>query len=133
MRAIAASLFISADMAHAVHPNYSDKHDARHLPVINQGPVIKSHSGQRYATDAVSSAKFESLCKRAGVAVQKFVVRSDMACGSTIGPITAANLGIRTVDVGNPMLSMHSIREMAGSRDHDDLIKVFREFFTAPA
>jgi aspartyl aminopeptidase len=133
MRAVAASLFISADMAHAVHPNYSDKHDSRHLPVINQGPVIKSHSGQRYATDAVSSAKFESLCKSAGVAVQKFVVRSDMMCGSTIGPITAANLGIRTVDVGNPMLSMHSIREMAGSRDHDDLIKVFQEFFTVPA
>jgi aspartyl aminopeptidase len=104
-----------------------------HLPVINQGPVIKSHSGQRYATDAVSSAKFESLCKSAGVDVQKFVVRSDMMCGSTIGPITAANLGIRTVDVGNPMLSMHSIREMAGSRDHENLIKVFREFFTVPA
>ena len=133
MRAVAASLFISADMAHAVHPNYSDKHDGRHLPVINQGPVIKSHSGQRYATDAVSSAKFESLCKSAGVPVQKFVVRSDMMCGSTIGPITAANLGIRTVDVGNPMLSMHSIREMAGSHDHENLIKVFTKFFTVPA
>ncbi|MDH5763630.1 MAG: M18 family aminopeptidase [Nitrospinota bacterium] len=131
MRAIAKSVFISADMAHAVHPNYADKHEDRHLPLINAGPVIKTNAGQRYATDGVSSAHFELLCKRAGVNVQKFVVRSDMGCGSTIGPITAANLGIRTVDVGNPMLSMHSIREMAGSQDHGDLIQVFREYFSA--
>lgn len=129
MRAIASSLFVSADMAHAVHPNYSDRHDALHLPVINKGPVIKSHSGQRYATDAASSAEFEMLCKKAGVPVQKFVIRSDMMCGSTIGPITAANLGIRTVDVGSPMLSMHSVREMAGARDHESMIRVFKEFF----
>jgi aspartyl aminopeptidase len=131
MRAIAKSVFISADMAHAVHPNYADKHEDRHLPLINAGPVIKTNAGQRYATEGVSSAHFELLCKRSGVNVQKFVVRSDMACGSTIGPITAANLGIRTVDVGNPMLSMHSIREMAGSQDHGDLIQVFREYFSA--
>jgi len=131
MRAIAQSLFISADMAHAVHPNYTDMHEGRHLPVINQGPVIKTNAGQRYATDGLSSAGFELLCARAGVPVQKFVMRSDLACGSTIGPITAANLGIRTVDVGNPMLSMHSIREMAGSRDHTHLVCVFKEFFKA--
>ncbi|MBT5469345.1 MAG: M18 family aminopeptidase [Nitrospina sp.] len=130
-RSMANSFFISADMAHAVHPNYSEKHDANHMPILNGGPVIKCNSNQRYATDGVSSAWFESLCKKAGVAVQKFVVRTDLGCGSTIGPITAANLGIRTVDVGNPMLSMHSIREMAGTKDHAPLIKAFKEYFTA--
>ncbi len=129
MRAVARSMFISADMAHAVHPNYADMHEGRHMPLINQGPVIKSNAGQRYATDGVSSARFETLCREAGVNVQKFVVRSDLGCGSTIGPITAANLGIRTVDVGNPMIAMHSIREMAGSRDHGDLIEVFKKYF----
>ncbi|MEC7641711.1 MAG: M18 family aminopeptidase [Nitrospinota bacterium] len=129
LRALARSLFISADMAHAVHPNYADKHDSQHMPVINQGPVIKVNAGQRYATDGDTAARFELLCERAGVPVQKFVMRSDLACGSTIGPITAAKLGIRTVDVGNPMLSMHSIREMAGSKDHWDLVRVLKEFF----
>ena len=129
-RSMANSFFISADMAHAVHPNYSEKHDSRHMPIINGGPVIKCNSNQRYATEGVSSAWFESLCKKAGVPVQKFVVRTDLGCGSTIGPITAANLGIRTVDVGNPMLSMHSIREMAGTQDHLPLIKAFKLFFS---
>ena len=129
LRAMANSFFISADMAHAIHPNYSDMHDSQHMPIINGGPVIKSNAGQRYATDAMSSVWFESLCKKARIPVQKFVVRSDLGCGSTIGPITAANLGIRTVDVGNPMLSMHSIREMAGSNDHELLIRAFKEFF----
>jgi aspartyl aminopeptidase len=131
MRAIAQSIFISADMVHAVHPNYTDKHESQHLPLINAGPVIKTNANQRYSTEGVSSAHFELMCQRAGVSVQKFVVRSDMGCGATIGPITAANLGIRTVDVGNPMLSMHSIREMAGSQDHGDLIQVFKEYFNA--
>jgi aspartyl aminopeptidase len=130
-RSMANSFFISADMAHAVHPNYSEKHDAKHMPILNGGPVIKCNSNQRYATEGVSSVWFETLCKKAGVPVQKFVVRSDLGCGSTIGPITAANLGIRTVDVGNPMLSMHSIREMAGAKDHLPLIKAFKEYFIA--
>jgi aspartyl aminopeptidase len=130
-RSMANSFFISADMAHAVHPNYPEKHDPQHMPVLNDGPVIKCNSNQRYATEGVSSAWFEMLCKKAGVPVQKFVVRSDLGCGSTIGPITAANLGIRTVDVGNPMLSMHSIREMAGAKDHLPLIKAFKEYFIA--
>jgi aspartyl aminopeptidase len=130
-RSMANSFFISADMAHAVHPNYSEKHDAKHMPILNGGPVIKCNSNQRYATEGISSAWFETLCKKAGVPVQKFVVRSDLGCGSTIGPITAANLGIRTVDVGNPMLSMHSIREMAGAEDHLPLIKAFKEYFIA--
>jgi len=129
MRSVARSLFISADMAHAVHPNYYEKHDFNHLPMINSGPVIKSHAGQKYATGAVSASQFEQFCKKAKVPVQRFAIRSDLRCGSTIGPITAANLGIRTVDVGNPMLSMHSIREMAGSKDQENLIRVFREFF----
>ena len=116
-------------MAHAVHPNYPEMHDANHMPLINSGPVIKTNAGQRYATDGVSSAYFETLCERVDVKAQKFVMRSDLACGSTVGPITAANLGIRTVDVGNPMLSMHSAREMAGTRDHWDIIKVFKEFY----
>lgn len=128
-RALAKSFFISADMAHAVHPNYSDMHDNQHMPIINGGPVVKSNAGQRYATEGVSSAWFEGLCRKAKVPVQKYVVRSDLGCGSTIGPITAANLGIRTVDVGNPMLSMHSIREMAGAKDHELLIRAFKEFF----
>jgi aspartyl aminopeptidase len=128
-RAMAKSFFISADMAHAVHPNYSDRHDTQHMPILNGGPVIKSNANQRYATEGLSSAWFESLCRKAGVPVQKFVVRSDLGCGSTIGPITAANLGIRTVDVGNPMLSMHSIREMAGTKDHERMIHVFKEYF----
>jgi aspartyl aminopeptidase len=132
-RAMAKSFFISADMAHAVHPNYSDKHDTQHMPILNGGPVIKSNANQRYATDGLSSAWFEKLCGKAGVPVQKFVVRSDLGCGSTIGPITAANLGIRTVDVGNPMLSMHSIREMAGAKDHESMISVFKEFFAENA
>jgi aspartyl aminopeptidase len=130
-RSMANSFFISADMAHAVHPNYSEKHDVKHMPTLNGGPVIKCNSNQRYATEGISSAWFEALCKKAGVPVQKFVVRSDLGCGSTIGPITAANLGIRTVDVGNPMLSMHSIREMAGAKDHLPLIKAFKEYFIA--
>jgi aspartyl aminopeptidase len=129
MRGIARSLFISADMAHAVHPNYAEMHDGNHMPMINAGPVIKSHSGQKYATEGVTSSKFEQLCRRSKVPVQKFSVRSDMRCGSTIGPVTATNLGIRTVDIGSPMLSMHSIREMAGSEDQEYLIRVFKEFF----
>lgn len=129
MRGIARSLFISADMAHAVHPNYSEMHDANHLPMINSGPVIKSNAGQKYATESVSASQFGQFCEKAKVPVQKFAIRSDLRCGSTIGPITAANLGISTVDVGSPMLSMHSIREMAGSKDHENLIRVFKEFF----
>lgn len=129
MKSIARSLFISADMAHAVHPNYFDKHDANHLPMINSGPVIKSNAGQKYATEAVTASVFEQFCKKAKVPVQKFSIRSDLRCGSTIGPVTAANLGIRVVDVGSPMLSMHSIREMAGSKDHESLVQVFKQFF----
>ena len=126
---IAKSFFISADMAHAVHPNYSAKHDANHKPKIDAGPVIKSNANMRYATDAFSIAKFKQWCIKANVPFQDFCSRNDIGCGSTIGPMTAANIGIPTIDVGNPMLSMHSIREMCGVKDHDYIIEVFKEFF----
>ncbi|MGI9431257.1 MAG: M18 family aminopeptidase, partial [Myxococcota bacterium] len=131
-RAVSRSFLVSADMAHAVHPNYSDRHEAGHRPVIGGGPVIKVNSNQSYASDAVSIGHFAQLCEDAGVASQRFVTRSDLGCGSTIGPISAARVGIRTVDVGNPMLSMHSCREMAGSADVEPMIRVLGAFFERP-
>jgi len=128
-RAISQSWLISADMAHAVHPNYADRHEPSHRPKIGAGPVIKTNSNQAYATDAESAGFFAALCGRVGVTPQNFVTRSDLGCGSTIGPISAARVGIRTVDVGNPMLSMHSCREMAGSADVGMMIDVLVEFF----
>jgi aspartyl aminopeptidase len=128
-RAVARSLLISADMAHGVHPNYADKHEPAHRPVLGQGPVIKTNVAQSYATDAETSARFALLCRRAGVTPQHFVSRSDQACGSTIGPITAGRIGLRTVDVGNPLLSMHSVREMAAVADVDAMVRVLSAFF----
>ena len=129
-RAVSRSWLISADMAHAIHPNYADRHEPGHRPKLGAGPVIKTNSNQAYATDAESAGFFASLCARVGVTPQNFVTRSDLGCGSTIGPISAARVGIRTVDVGNPMLSMHSIREMAASADVDPMIEVLAEFFS---
>ncbi len=123
-RALAASQMVSVDMAHAVHPNYPDKHEPGHQPVVGRGPVIKVNANQAYATDAETAGQFEALCRSVDVKTQHFVTRSDLACGSTIGPITAARLGIRTVDVGNPMLAMHSCREMAGTEDVEPMIDV---------
>lgn len=128
-RALARSLMISADMAHAVHPNYADRHEPGHRPVVGRGPVIKQNADQSYASDAVGAGHFAALCGRLALEPQHFVTRSDVACGSTIGPITAARVGIRTVDVGSPMLSMHSCREMAGSADVQPMIDVLRLFF----
>ncbi|MEZ4294191.1 MAG: M18 family aminopeptidase [Polyangiaceae bacterium] len=116
-RAMAASLLVSADMAHAVHPNYADQHEPNHLPHLNRGVVIKSNSNQSYATNGETTARFTLFCEAAGFEPQRFVTRSDLPCGSTIGPITSAELGIQTVDVGAPMLSMHSCREMCGTLD----------------
>lgn len=130
-RARAQSFLISADMAHAVHPNYADKHESRHQPRMNEGPVIKMNANARYATDAESAAVFSNLARAAEVPVQRFVMRADMPCGSTIGPLVATRLGIKTVDVGNPMLSMHSCREMAGSRDHGLMIRALAKLFEA--
>ena len=129
-RAVASSFQVSADMAHAIHPNYSDKHEPRHLPKINEGPVIKINAQQRYATDSVGEAIFEALCQRSEIPYQKFVTRTDLACGSTIGPLSASRLGVPTVDVGNPMLSMHSIREQCGSEDVAKMIDVLARLFT---
>ena len=129
-RAIRHSYLVSADMAHGVHPNYSALHEPRHQPLLGGGPVIKSNVNQSYATDGETWAYFASLCREAGVTPQHFVTRTDLGCGSTIGPITAAELGIRTVDVGSPMLSMHSIRELAAASDLVSMVSVLRRFFT---
>jgi aspartyl aminopeptidase len=129
-RALAHSMLISADMAHAVHPNYAERHDPRHRPVIGGGPVIKQNANQCYASDARTTARFRALCARAGIQPQYFVSRNDLPCGSTIGPISAARVGLPTVDVGNPMLSMHSCRELAGSADVAPMIEVLRLFLS---
>jgi aspartyl aminopeptidase len=128
-RALARSLLVSADMAHAVHPNHADKHEPQHRPVVGRGPVLKSNANQCYASDARTAGFFELLCARAGVVPQHFVSRNDLACGSTIGPISAARVGIPTVDAGNPMLAMHSCREMAGSADVAPMIEVLKLFY----
>lgn len=128
-RMIANSVMISADNAHGVHPNYADKHDDNHGPILNNGPVIKVNANQRYASNSQTGALFEHLCELADVPVQSFVVRSDMACGSTIGPITASEVGVKTVDVGVPTFAMHSIRELAGRWDAFYLYRVLKQFF----
>lgn len=128
-RAINESLLISADNAHAVHPNYSDRHEPRHQPKINRGPVIKVNHNQRYASNSETQGLFALMCQKAGVPFQTFVVRSDMSCGSTIGPITATELGVRTIDIGVPQLAMHSIREMAGVDDCAYLSSALTAFF----
>ena len=130
-RAVAKSFLISADMGHALHPNYTDLHEPMHQPVLGGGPVVKINVNQSYATDGESWASFERWARDANVNTQRFVVRSDQGCGSTIGPITAAELGIRTVDVGNPMLSMHSCREVAAASDVPQMIEVMKRFFHA--
>jgi aspartyl aminopeptidase len=127
-RMIANSYMISADNAHGVHPNYADRHDANHGPRINNGPVIKINANQRYASNSETSAMFKHCCHLADVPVQSFVVRSDMACGSTIGPITASEIGVKTVDVGVPTFAMHSIRELAGRWDAFYLYRALKQF-----
>ncbi|MCI5123718.1 MAG: M18 family aminopeptidase [Candidatus Electrothrix sp. AR5] len=124
------SLLISADNAHALHPNFADKHDPQHQPLMNSGPVIKINANQRYATNAGTAALFRLLCQQAEVPVQEFVVRNDMGCGSTIGPLTAAKIGVDTVDVGVPSLAMHSIRETVACKDCWYLYQVLRTFFS---
>ncbi len=123
------SMMISADNAHGVHPNYADRHDENHGPILNRGPVIKINASQRYATNSETAGMFRLLAGQAGVPVQSFVVRSDMACGSTIGPITAGAVGVRTLDIGVPTFAMHSVRELAGAADACNLARVLRGFY----
>jgi aspartyl aminopeptidase len=126
-RCLSNSMQVSADGAHGVHPNYPGKHDSVCRPVLNGGPVIKVNASNRYTSSDISKAYFSLCASAAGVNVQYFVSRNDIPCGSTIGPITSARTGIKSVDVGSAMLSMHSVREMAGSSDHEDMIRVFVE------
>ncbi len=123
------SFVVSADCAHATHPNFADRHEPGHHIVLNGGVVIKRNANQRYATDAVSEAFMVRACERADVPVQFYIHRNDLPCGSTIGPITAARLGVPTVDIGVPQLAMHSIREMAGIADIDYLFKALLSSF----
>jgi aspartyl aminopeptidase len=128
-RAYAASWCLSSDVGHSVHPNYVAKHDPVVHPLLGSGPILKLNANQRYATDAVGSAAWRGWCEQAGVGTQEFVSNNNAPCGSTIGPITATRLGIRTIDVGIPILSMHSARELAGVSDLHDLSRVAAAFF----
>jgi aspartyl aminopeptidase len=128
-QAFTASFLISADMVHAEHPNHKEMHEARHSPKINEGLVIKMNANERYATTGETAAMFRAICERAGVPVQGFVMRQDMRCGSTIGPITSALLGARTVDVGIPMWGMHSTGETVGALDLGRAVLAFTEHF----
>lgn len=124
---LAKSFLLSSDVSHAVHPNYAAKHEGNHKPRINDGPVIKVNANQRYATTAPGVVFLQNIAQ--DIPLQKVVVRNDSPCGSTIGPIIASRLGIRCLDVGNPILSMHSIREMAGTSDVSYSIELFKKFF----
>ncbi|MFT7005281.1 MAG: aspartyl aminopeptidase [Sulfurimonas sp.] len=124
MQMIRTSLMISADNAHAIHPNYPSKHDSNHAPHINKGSVVKVNANQRYATNSKTISKFMNVASELNEPLQNFVTRSDIGCGSTIGPITATRLGIETIDVGLPTFAMHSIRELCGSDDALSLYKI---------
>jgi len=129
LRTLAQSFFISADMAHAYHPNFPNAYEPCHHIMVNKGPVIKSNANQRYASNADTAARFISLCERAKVPYQQYAHRTDLGCGSTIGPIVASGLGIATVDVGSPMWAMHSLRESAGVLDQYYMQSVLSTFY----
>ena len=128
MKMIRTSIMISADNAHAIHPNYSSKHDKNHSPKINKGSVLKVNANQRYASNSKTISAFMNVASSLNEPYQEFVTRSDMGCGSTIGPITATRLGIETLDVGLPTFAMHSIRELCGSDDAHSLYKILVGF-----
>ncbi|KAI9313244.1 peptidase M18 [Dichotomocladium elegans] len=129
-QAMRCSFLVSADMAHAVHPNYLfEKYEENHQPAMHKGTVIKINANQRYATTAPTSLILREIARRRNVPIQEFVVRNDSSCGSTIGPMLSAKLGLRTIDVGNPQLSMHSIREIGGVDDVANGIRLLEAFF----
>ena len=127
---LSSSFALSIDMAHACHPNFVQKHEPNHAPILGGGIVLKVNSQKRYASDVFSNAQFKLLCKQSNVSYQTFVMRNDMPCGSTVGPDISASLGISTVDIGEPMLSMHSIREMTAVKDHESVIRLLDQFYS---
>ncbi|MBN1056587.1 M18 family aminopeptidase [Clostridium botulinum] len=129
-RALSNSVMISADLAHALHPNYIEKHDPTNRPLVGKGPVIKIAASGSYSTDSYAAAIFKQVCKNADVPCQEFVNRSDVKGGTTIGPITASKLNIPVIDMGAPLLSMHSVRELASVKDNEYTIKAFTEFLS---
>ena len=130
-RIIRRSVLVSADGAHGIHPNYPDKHDEQHAPVLNEGPVVKFNSNQRYATTGEMVTYLKSLCEPIGIPLQFFVSRNNIPCGSTIGPITASELGVKTVDIGVAQLAMHSIREIAGVHDAYNFQRLLTAFLSS--
>jgi aspartyl aminopeptidase len=127
--ALSDSFALSIDVAHATHPNNPEKHEPNHAPILGGGIVLKTNSQKRYASDVMGSARLRDLCACANVPLQVFVTRNDMPCGSTVGPTVSAMLGIPTVDIGEPILSMHSIREMMAIKDHESMIRLVSAFF----
>lgn len=130
-RALASSFMLSVDMAHAYQPNFPAAYETEHKVYVNKGPVIKLNANQRYSSESVSEAMFINWCQQVNVPFQKYAHRTDIPCGSTIGPMASAKLGIRSVDVGNAMWAMHSVRESAGVQDHAHMIAVMQYFFKA--
>jgi aspartyl aminopeptidase len=128
-QAVNRSLLISSDNAHGVHPNFADRHDSNHGPMLNKGPVIKVNYNQRYATNSITSAIYRKICKANDIPLQTFVSRTDLACGTTIGPLTAGEVGVQTLDVGIPQFGMHSVRETCGVDDVDYLYRSLVAFY----
>ena len=131
-RALAASLLLSTDNAHGIHPNFPARHDTGHGPLLNRGPVLKINHNQRYATNSLTAARVREWARALDIPLQHFVARNDMGCGSTIGPITATRLGVPTLDLGVPTFAMHSIRELAGAADVEALFVLAKQCFAHP-
>ncbi len=131
-RGLARSFIVSADMGHARHPNHPDRHSEEYAPTLNAGPMLKTNASQRYGTSATAASVFRQVCREADVPLQEFVNRADLACGATLGPMLNAALGAPVVDVGSPLLAMHSIREMAGAVDHEHVTNAFTKLLELP-